>query len=278
MDILVTGATGRVGRHLVSQLLAEQHTVRALTRHPDAAGLPPGARLVRGDLTDVSTLTEAFRGVDAVHLITVGGDDGADLANGADLVELAQRCGVRRATVLGGWDVTSVEAALQDSEIAWARLEPGEFMANTLDWVDEVREHDRVSTLAGWPSAVVHEADIASVAVTALTEDGHGGRAYPLTGPEALTPADRTRLLAEALGRPLTHVQLNEDQERERLSAHGLGEEYVEFGIQLATHPPEAAGRVLDTVPRLTGRPARTFRQWAREHAPLFTRTAVRET
>jgi uncharacterized protein YbjT (DUF2867 family) len=146
-------------------------------------------------------------------------------------------------------------------------------MLNTLEWAEEIRATATVSTLATWPSALVHEADIAAVAACALTEEGHGGRSYALTGPEALTPRQRTRTLADATGLAITHVQLTEEQERRRLSGYGYPDDYVEFGIQLATNPPEAAGTVLPTVEQVTGRPARTFGQWAAEHAAAFTRT-----
>ncbi|MFC4372978.1 SDR family oxidoreductase [Nocardia halotolerans] len=271
MEILVCGATGHIGRHLVEQLLDDGHQVRALSRDPHAAKLPPGALGVRGDLTDVATLEAAFSGVDAVHLITFGGDDGADLTNGRDIVGLAQRCGIGRATVLGGWSTTSVEAALRRSDLAWTRLEPVEIMYNTFDWLDEIEQHRTVSSLADWPSAMVHEADIAAVARCALTQHGHAGKSYRLTGPEALTPAQRTQLLAAAIGEPLTHRQLTEAQERTRLAGHGFGDDYVEFGLRLAKHPPAAAAAVLDTVPKVTGHAARTFGRWATEHAHLFT-------
>lgn len=129
--------------------------------------------------------------------------------------------------------------------------------------------------LATYPSAVVHEADIAAVAATALTEAGHAGRYYTLTGPEALTPAERVRLISEATGQDITFVRLSEDAERARLRGYGYDDDYVEFGIQLATNPPEAAAAVLPTIEQVTGRPARTFAQWAEEHAARF-RTAPR--
>ncbi|WAP50660.1 NAD(P)H-binding protein [Arthrobacter sp. ATA002] len=187
MRILVTGATGQVGRNLVAQLQEAGHTVRALTRDPANADLPAGVEAVAGDLTDTTTLETAFEGMDAVHLITFGGDEREDLTNGKEIVQLAERAGISRATVLGGWEPTNVEEALQASSIAWTILQPAEFMANALDFAPEVRAARTVSMLAAYPSAVVHEADIAGVVVTALTTDGHGGKAYPLTGPEALT-------------------------------------------------------------------------------------------
>ncbi|MBD8045378.1 NAD(P)H-binding protein [Arthrobacter sp. Sa2BUA2] len=270
MRILVTGATGHVGRHLVAQLHEAGHAVRALTRNPAKAGLPNGVEVVAGDLTDPTSLEAAFEGMDAVHLITFGGDELEDLANGTDIVELTARSGIRRATVLGGWAATSIEEALAVSSISWTIVQPAEFMGNALEFVPEVRATRTVSMLANYPSAVVHEADIASVAATALTTEGHAGKAYPLTGPEALTPAERTLLLADAAGEPIEFVQLSVEAERERLRGYGYDEDYVEFGIQLATNPPQAANTVLSTIEEVTGRPPRTFAQWAKEHAHQF--------
>jgi uncharacterized protein YbjT (DUF2867 family) len=272
MRILVTGATGQVGRHVVAQLLEAGHHVRALSRTPAAARLPSAVEVVAGDLTDVATLDAAFEGVEAVHLITFGGD--GDLSNGAEVVTLAERHGVGRATVLGGWSPTSVEAALAASAIGWTLVRPGEFMANALEWAEEIRSRRTVSMLATFASAVVHEADIAAVAATALTHAGHEGRSYAVTGPQALTPAQRVRVLAEATGQDIEFVCLDEEQERARLRGYGYDEDYVEFGIQLATNPPEISDVVLPTVEEVTGTPARTFAQWAREHAEHFRATA----
>ncbi|SCL28903.1 Uncharacterized conserved protein YbjT, contains NAD(P)-binding and DUF2867 domains [Micromonospora pallida] len=273
MRILVTGATGQVGRHLVAHLHEAGHDVRALTRNPARAELPPGVRAVAGDLTDTTTLGPAFEGVEGVHLITFGGDGSEDLTNGSEIIDLAERHGVGRATVLGGWAPTSIESALMASSISWSILQPVEFMGNALEWAEEIRAKRTVSMLAAYPSAMVHEADIASVAATALTHDGHGGRTYPLTGPEALTPRDRTRILAETTGQDIAFVQLTEDGERARLRGYGYDDDYVEFGIQLATNPPDVAGVVLPTVEDVTGHPARTFAQWAQEHSGQFRTT-----
>lgn len=270
MTILITGATGTVGRHLVHQLVDAGRPVRALTRNPASAKLPESVEVIAGDLTDTATLTDAFDGVTAAHLITFGGDEGEPLATGPQLVELASTAGVRRVTVLSGWDESSVEEALRAGGIGWTLLAPVEFMSGALEWADAVRTHNAVRLLADWPSAVVHEADIAAVAARALTEDGHAGRTYEITGPQALTSAERTRLIGEAIGRDVAFEQLTEDQERERLRSYGYPEDYVEFGIQLAVNPPPQAGIVRPTVEQVTGRPARTFAQWAAEHADAF--------
>jgi len=149
-------------------------------------------------------------------------------------------------------------------------LAPGEFTGGALEWASSIREHGAVRLLADWPSAVIHEADIAAVAAIALTEDGHAGQTYPLTGPQALTPAERTHLIEQAIGSAVAFERLTEDRERDRLRSYGYPEDYVEFGIQLATDPPPQAGVVESTVERVTGRPARTFAEWAAEHADAF--------
>lgn len=226
--------------------------------------------MVGGDLTDVDTLGPALADVEAVHLITFGGDDGADLTNGPELAAALEAAGVSRVSVLGGWTATSVEPALAASGIATGVVQPAEFMGNALEWAEEIVARGTVSMLATYPSVVVHEADIAAVAAAVLTEDGHGGRAYPVTGPEALTPQERTRILAEATGLDLRFVALTPDQERERLRGFGYEEDYVEFGVQLGSSTPEGSGTVLTTIADVTGRPARTFAQWAREHAHRF--------
>nr|QKW93677.1 nucleotide-diphosphate sugar epimerase [Vitiosangium cumulatum] len=268
--ILVTGATGAVGRHLVHQLAAAGHRVRALSRRPAQANLPREIEVVQGDLSDAASLVHAFEGVSAVHLITFTGDNGESLSNGDEIIRLAERSGVRNATVLGGWDETSVEQALRGSSIGWTRLESVEFMANALEWAASIREEGVVRMLATWPGAVVHEADIAAVAAVALTQEGHEGKRYPLSGPQALTPAERTAFIATAVGRHIAFETLSEDQERERLRSYGYPEDYVEFGIQLARNPPVQAASVVPTVEQVTGRPGRTFASWAFENAHAF--------
>ncbi|MFC7328131.1 NmrA family NAD(P)-binding protein [Marinactinospora rubrisoli] len=273
MTVLVTGATGTVGRHLVARLLAAGHRVRALTRDPACAELPAGAEVVAGDLTDVASLGAAFAGVTAAHLITFDGATFAPLTTGPDLVELARASGVRRVTVLKG-DVgkTPLEEAVEAGGLAWTYLSPGEFMANALEWAESVRTEGVVREgFANARSPMIHEADIAAVAATALTGDGHAGREYVLTGPETLTPPEKVLILGAALGRRVRYVALTEEECVAQWRAAGYSDEDVEFFRTMRTDPPEAARTVRPTVEQVTGRPARTFAQWVREHAAAFT-------
>jgi uncharacterized protein YbjT (DUF2867 family) len=288
MTILVTGATGTVGRHVVGDLLRAGQKVRALSRHPAAAGLPDGVDVVAGDLTDVAALGSAFDGVTAAHLINFSGSY-QPLPNGEQIVDLALKAGVRRVTVLGGWQEGTLEPAVRAGALEWTYLRPLEFMSNTLaDWGEPLRAGGVVREPYGdRKSPPVHEADIGAVAAVTLTQDGHAGQTYIITGPEVLTPREKIRIIGEATGRDLRFEEMTPEQTRKEWVGEGrlpdrlifqafaataaLGDaQLVEILLRLYGEPNELGRTVTDTVRRVTGRPARTFAQWAAEHADAF--------
>lgn len=264
---LVTGATGKVGRYVVEELLSAGQRVSALTRTPEKASLPEGVEVVRGDLDDLTTLEPALEGVTGVHLITFGSQ--GILETGEEIVRLLQNAGVERCTVLRDWDLSSVQQALENANFPWTHLQPVEFMSNDLDWVESIRNEGVVRVVGGVPSAMVHEADIGAVAVAALLGKGDIGD-EALTGPEALTPAERVRILSEATGRKIELIVLTSDEARTFYREQGMDEEMLEFLLELRLNPPEIGMRVSPTVERVTGRPARTFAEWAAENAEAF--------
>ncbi|MGC0334117.1 uncharacterized protein YbjT (DUF2867 family) [Streptomyces sp. SAI-170] len=268
MTTLVTGATGNTGRHVVAELVRRGERVRALSRDTVAAAakLPAGVEVVAGTHTVPEKLDAALEGVDRLHITVTAGLAEA----GPELVRRAVEAGVQRITVLWGGFVGPVEEAVAASGVTWTRLEPQEFMSNTLTWTDSVRDEGVVREPYDLPSALVHEADIAAVAAVALLEDGHAGRAYNLTGPEALTPRERVAMLSRAVGRELSFVPLTHEQAVERLMATGVSRADADYVIGWYASPPEEAATVVDTVERLTGRPARTFAEWLTEHADRF--------
>jgi uncharacterized protein YbjT (DUF2867 family) len=271
MIVLVTGASGTIGRHLVSRLLDAGHDVRALTRNPEKAALPAAAQVVRGDLTDVATLGPAFEGVEAAHLITFGSSY-EPLTNGAEIVAAAEEAGVRRVTVLKG-DVgpSPLEEVITTSGLTWTFLGPVEFMANMLEWAPGVREEGVVRAPfvdQGGPS--VHEADVAAVSAVALTEDGHGGQTYWITGPEVITARDEVRIIGEVLGRELELVEMTEDELVAQYREQGWSADDIAWFLGMAHDPPAAGQVVQPTVEQVTGKPGRTFAQWVREHAAAF--------
>ncbi|GAA3914581.1 NmrA family NAD(P)-binding protein [Actinoplanes auranticolor] len=268
MTTLVTGATGNTGRHVVAELIRRGDRVRALTRNPAAAAerLPAGVELVAGTHTAPESLDAALDGVSRLHITVTAGLAEA----GPELVRRAVDAGVRRITVVwGGW-VGPVEQAVADSGVEWTRLEPQEFMSNTLTWIDSVRAEGIVREPYDLPSALVHEADIGAVAAVALLRDGHAGRAYNLTGPESLTPRERISILSREIGRDIVFVPITHQQAVDRLTATGVSRADAEYVIGWYADSSEAATTVVDTVEQVTGRPARTFAQWVAEHAERF--------
>ncbi len=271
MNVLVTGATGTVGRHVVDQLVRKGAGVRALTRNPDKADFAPPVEVVRGDLTVPETLVPALQGVDGLHLITFGGDDYALLETGAELVAMARQAGVRRVTLLMGDELGSVVKSLEGSHLAWTFLRPVEFMSGTLDWAKSIRDEGVVRDgFSSRRSAMIHEADIGAVAATALLEDGHAGKVYTLTGPEALTPREIVRTIGAAIGREIEYIELTEEQAREQWRAAGFPEEHIDFFVMVHGNTPPEGYTVVPTVEQVTGRPARSFAEWATEHAGDF--------
>lgn len=209
---------------------------RSRKRRHDRAGV----EVVGGDLTDPASLAPALRGVSGLHLITFGGALFAPLETGEAILALAKEAGVRRVTVPHGGGDTPVESAGRASDFAWTVVMPVEFMANALEWAPGIRSEGVVrEPYVDRLSAMVHEADIGAVAAVALTEDGHGGREYLVTGPEALTVRDRTAAIGAARGADVELVELTEEQALENWRGQGM---------------PEGRDRVPDR--RLPGHPA----------------------
>lgn len=265
---LVTGATGNTGRHVVAELVRRGEHVRALTRNPAAAAgrFPAGVELAAGTHTAPEELDAALAGVSRLHITVTAGLT----ETGPELVRRAVGAGVRRITVVwGGW-VGPVEQAVADSGVEWTRLEPQEFMSNTLTWSESVGAEGVVREPYDFPSALVHEADIGAAAAVALLDGGHAERSYNLTGPEALTPRERIAILSRAIGRDIGFVPITHEQALDRLTATGVPRADAEYVVGWYANPTDDATTVVDTVERVTGRPARTFAQWAGEHAGRF--------
>ncbi|GAB1819572.1 SDR family oxidoreductase [Herbidospora sp. RD11066] len=258
MTFLVTGATGRAGRHVVDRLLAEGRRVRALTRHPGKAVFPPQVEVVRGDLTDPGSLREALRDVVGVHLLTIGGDDYATLTTGPELAGLFAEAGVQRVTLLWNGQVGPVEEAFAAGDVEWTRLEATDFMANTLQWLPQIAKGQVEEVFGDVPVAVVDEADVGAVAARILVDGGHARRSYTITGPVVLTARERLAVIGDVLGRPLEFAEIGEERARERWRAAGHAEELIEVLAAWQRTPHPATTVVRD----LLGREPASFRQW----------------
>jgi uncharacterized protein YbjT (DUF2867 family) len=154
--------------------------------------------------------------------------------------------------------------------VEWTRLEPQEFMANTLGWAESIRSEGAVREPYDLPSALVHEADIGAVAATALLEDGHVGQAYNLTGPATFTPSERLAVLGDALGRSLSFVPITHQAAIDRLVAVGVGQAEADYVVGWYADNDAPSRTVVDTVEQVLGRPPRTFHQWVEEHLDRF--------
>ncbi|MFX0576105.1 NAD(P)H-binding protein [Nocardia nepalensis] len=280
--ILVTGATGTVGRELVGKLLELGVPVRATTRRPETAGLPESVEVVRADLGDPDSLGPAMRGVDRVFLLSSGPEIPSHDAN---LAQAAARAGVGHLVKLSSGrtgDDTATdpiptwhragEQAVRDSGIAWTIIRPLGFMANALHWASSIRDHGAVYAPFGQGRiAVVDPHDIAAVAATALTTEGHEGEIYTLSGPEPLSPGEQTAILADVLDRPLHYVEVDPATARQSIIDHGIPDAMADAIMALRATALEAFTSVVHpTVERITGTPPRPFRDWATHHRAHF--------
>jgi uncharacterized protein YbjT (DUF2867 family) len=275
MTILVTGATGSVGRLVVDELLAAGVPVRALTVDPGRAKLPPEAEVVVGSLAKPSTLPVALKGVSAVYL--------APMARTVRrFCELASDAGVETVVALSGSSVgddhegssgheyAAVEAAVRAAGFAWTFLRPGVFMNNTLDWAPMVRAGEVAMAYGDATQTPIDLGDIAAVAARVLGSAGHVGATYVLSGPEAISLRGQVETLAAVLGREIRFRELTPAQQRALWIGYGVPEEAVGWLLEgfeeTLRHPQVPTGVVED----LLGRPGTTYAEWVAARREVF--------
>lgn len=268
--IVVAGATGNVGSALVRALVERGEQVRAVSR----SGVDvSGATGVAADLTDPASVAPALAGADGFFLLS---------GYAPAVFDLAREAGVARVVLMSGSSgetgdrsnavsryMIDTEEALRAAGLSWTILRPRTFMTNTLQWADQVRAGVVRAPWPDVPVATVDPADIAAVAAVALTADGHEGREYAVTGPAALTPGERVRLLASALGREVRYEAQPDDEARASMSAQ-MPAEYVDAFFSFFSDGKLDESRVFPTVAEVTNRPPKTFATWASENADKF--------
>ncbi|PZT71642.1 MULTISPECIES: NAD(P)H-binding protein [unclassified Streptomyces] len=279
--ILVTGATGTIGREVL-RLLPAGLPVRIMARHPErVTGAPPDAHIVHGDFTDPSSLTDALHNVRTALLVT--NPDGDDDTR---FLGPALAAGVRHIVKLSAAAVTDPRAddlitrrqrhnedLLRASGTAWTLLRPRAFMSNTLSWARSIRADRTVRAPYGFSeNACVDPRDVAEAAVRALTGPAgdHAGRAYTLTGPQPLSAAAQTAQLSRLLGLELRFHELSPQEARTALGAR-YPADIADALLESARRQHSGSKGVVDpTLPRLLGRPAGTFQDWAADHLDAF--------
>jgi uncharacterized protein YbjT (DUF2867 family) len=279
--ILVIGGTGTVGRLVLSLLTAKGAQVRALSRNPEAAHLPPQVEVVRGDLTVPETLDGCLKGVDAVLLVWT--------APAAAVTPALERITkhARRLVFLSAPIKTAhplfqqpnrlrvvfeqIERLIETSGVQWTFLRPGMFAANALSWwAPQIRAGEvvRWPYLAA-PTAPIDERDIAAVAVRALCEDGHAGGEYVLTGPQSLSQFEQVSTIGRVTGRALRIEEISPDEaQRELLRIGPLVA--VNMLLQAWAAALGQPAYVTSTVAEITGAPAKTFVDWVTDNAAEF--------
>lgn len=264
--ILITGATGLVGRELVGMLQTVGADVRALSRHPEKAGLPGGVEVIAGDLGEPTSLRAALDGAERVYLFSAG-------RVGENFAATAQQAGVKRIVVVSGLDndPARVEDPLRAAGLDWTHLRPTAFAANALrHWGYTIRAQDMVRTPYGdAATAPIHETDIAAVAATVLLNDGQGGQRYELTGPTSLTFRDQVAVISGATGREITFVEETPDQARERMLRF-IPEAIVDGLLAVWAAAVGTRATISPAVEQVTGHSPRTFAQWVTDHAGEF--------
>lgn len=279
MSYLITGATGAIGRHIVNQLVAAGKEVHALTRKPEQANLPASVKVFAGDLA-ANTLQEGtFKGVKSIFLFPAYGDIKPFLSR-------AKTAGVEHVVLLSSLAAAAefprdlgspsylhhraLEQVVEESGIAYTFLRPGSFANNLRFWAYTIKTAKAV--YGPYPQsaqALIHEADVAAVAVAALTTEGHMGATYALTGPESLTQANQLKTIGAAIGQELTYCTISPEQFTQSMSQF-MPADVIKMMLDYWCDTVEQPDVVRSTVEQITGRPARTLAQWAADHVSDF--------
>ena len=280
--ILITGGTGNVGSELVRLLLERGAEIRLLARDPGKVRVE-GAEVVGGDLSKPETLAPALAGVDHAFLLSSYLPD--QYALHANLIEVSRRLGgihIVEMCAIGTTHDSPIallrrfaraEDLLKASGLDWTILEPHMFMQNLLGSAGTIAADGVFYSCTGdGRMAAVDTRDIAAVAAVALTEPGHAGKTYVVTGPEAVSQADMARTISGVLGREVRYVDVPNESFRETMLGFGLTAEQADDITMLYGEIFAAGGgaAVSSAVPDVTGRPARSFEQFVRDHADAF--------
>ncbi|WP_405779078.1 NAD(P)H-binding protein [Streptomyces sp. NBC_01378] len=277
--IVVTGATGNVGRPLTQALAEAGEQVTAVSRH--AAAVPDGVRHVSADLAEPAGLTLALDGVKALFLL-LSGDLHAPAARPTDIIDLAAASGVRRVVLLSSQGVATrplgpsriamraVEDALRESGLDWAVLRPGGFASNAFAWGESVRTQGTVAAPFGDVGVpIVDPGDIAEVAAACLLDDRHAGGVFELTGPEVITPRQQAEAIAVALGSPVRFHELTREEAKAAMTRF-VPPELADDTLDIIAAPNPAELRISPDVERVLGRAPRPFNDWVARSIAAF--------
>ncbi|HET9912936.1 MAG TPA: SDR family oxidoreductase [Anaerolineales bacterium] len=278
--ILVTGATGNIGKELIPLLLQTGQLVRVLTRDEHkVAHLDARVERAVGDLDKPETLRMAVKGVERLFLVTF------ETQQDINMIETAKRAGVRQIVKLstleaaehkikvGKWHYER-EELIRASGLDWTFLRPGMFMSNSIEWwAESIKVQGSVFFPGGKKGKVapVDPRDVAQVAALALTQPGHNGQAYTLTGSELFTIGEMVQVIARVLGKPVQYVDIPPIAAKLFMLKTGMDKTLVNALMEMLASLRRNEGAIVtDTVRQVTGQPPRTFETWCREHIEAF--------
>ena len=272
--IVVTGATGNVGRPLVEALVAAGEEVMAISRQISAPDLPAGVRRHRADLAEPESLEPALDGAEALFLLT----SGDFMANGNldEVVDVVRAAGIERVVLLSSQGVgtgrhpSNLEDTVRHSGLKWTILRPGGFDSNAFQWAEMVRAMRMVAAPFGDVAApAIDPADIAEVAAVALRDAKHVGNTYTLTGPTPVSPRQQAAAIGDGLGEPVRFVELSRKEAKTQMLRF-MPEPVAESTLDILGKPSDEERQVSLDVERILGRPPRTFAQWAARNVAAF--------
>jgi uncharacterized protein YbjT (DUF2867 family) len=276
--ILVTGATGNVGSRLVQRLKEKGRAVRAFARRVTPSD---GVEAVQGDFMDKASLQRAMEGVTAVYLLSSGEQLPEHDANAIDAAKAAGvRLIVKHSVAGAQYDAPGFpawhragERRLEAAGIPYVLLRPASFASNAAYWAGTIKEQGTVYGALGETALpVIDPEDIAEAAATVLTTPGHEGKAYELSGPEAVTTDQEVKTIGDVIGRDLKYVNVPDDAARQSMLGMGMTPAYVDAMMNLI-QMLRGMGRIEpypQDVQTLTGHAPRTFRQWAEANRDAF--------
>jgi uncharacterized protein YbjT (DUF2867 family) len=284
--ILVTAATGTVGREVIKQLALQDVHVRAgvhsIIKGENLKRLP-GVDIVEIDFRNPSSLHAAFTHVDRLMLITPLSEEQLEMTR--NLVDEAKRQGVKHIVKLsalgagaepgiqlGRWH-REMERYVEQSGIPYTMLRPAGFMQNLVNHsADSIKREGKFYMPVGEGKvSFIDTRDIAAVAVEVLTTDNHEGNTYELTGPETYSHQEMAAMLGEATGKEVTFVDVPENEARNAMLARHTPEPIADALLELyAAHKAGKSAKVTDTVQQVTGREPHTFQQFAKDYHECF--------
>ncbi len=279
-QILVTGATGNTGSLVAGQLKERGVDVRALARDEGKATSlrDQGIEVVIGDLDQPDTLGDAVSGVEKIYLVTWNGPTAEQQRK--NLIDAAKQSGTPHVVVGGALGVESriinqIDAAndyLKASGLPWTILQPTFFMQNLMSAKETLAQGQLYWDLGEGRVPAIDIRDIADCAVAVLTSDGHEGKTYDLTGPEAISFSDMAAVFSKELGHEVTYVPVPTEAAKESLMGMGYPEWIADgFGELMAGFADNwAADRTSDNVEKLSGHAARSFAQFAKDFRDYF--------